>query len=148
MSHYNDVRSAIGAMFAAGWAHSDVPVYWRANDANPLPDPEITPYFLRNDVDFGREVVMAYGGGSGRNQMAQFGSVLIRVFAMRPYGHEDRVFDLLGDAMLILRSQRVAVGSNVLSFIGGGSGYGPPDPEDGQWFAQGAMASFEYRFIG
>ena len=146
---YRTIRDDVLAVFDAAWAHSDVPVYWRSNDSEPLPDPSDVPHFLRNEVDFGRETLLAFGGGRGANLKVQFGSVLLRVFAARALGDEDRALDLMADAMAAFRSQRItdAVG-NDLSFIGEGSGFDVAPTEDGNWFTRGALMVFEYRFRG
>lgn len=141
---YRDIRDGITMLWTAGWAHSDVPVYWRSNDADPLPDPRDTSYFMRNEVDFGRETMRAFGGGRAANERAQFGSVVLRVFAGRGVGNEDTALDLMADAMQIFRSVR----SGNLSFIGEGSGFDAGPTEDGNWFMRGSLMVFEYRFTG
>lgn len=146
---HRTLRDTAVGLFEAGWAHPTVPVYWRANDAEPLPDPHDVNVFVRNEVEFGRETVMAYGGGRLANQRALFGSVLVRVYAARYIQSEDVALDLMSDALACFRSQRVvdALG-NTLSFIGEGSGFDVDPTEDGNWFIRGAMTVYEYRFIG
>jgi hypothetical protein len=146
---YRTIRDDVLGIFNAAWAHPDVPVYWRSNDFEPLPDPAAVSHFLRNEVDFGRETLAAFGAGRGANLKLQFGSVLLRVFASRALGDEDRALDLMADAMAAFRSQRVTdAAGNTLSFIGEGSGFDVPPTEDGNWFTRGALMAFEYRFRG
>jgi hypothetical protein len=146
---YRTIRDDVLALFEAAWSHPDVPVYWRSNDREPLPDPSDVSHFLRNEVDFGRETLAAFGGGAGANLRVQFGSVLIRVFAARALGDEDRALDLMADAMAAFRSQRVTdPAGNDLSFIGEGNGFDVQPTEDGNWFTRGALVVFEYRFRG
>ena len=146
---YRTIRDDIVALFDAAWAHPDVPVYWRSNDFEPLPDPSDVPHFLRNEVDFGRETLAAFGGGVGANLRIQFGSVLIRVFAARALGDEDHALDLMANATAAFRSQRITdAAGNDLSFIGEGSGFDVQPTEDGNWFTRGALVVFEYRFRG
>lgn len=141
---YLTISDAIQSLWTAGWSHSSVPAYWRANDADPLPDPASISHFIRNEVDFGRERVTAFGGGRFANERSQFGSVLITVWASRALQSEDTALDLLADAAAIFRSVR----SGNLSFIGEGSGFTGGPSEDGNWFVRGAMTVFEYRFTG
>lgn len=146
---YRTIRDDVLALFAATWSHSDVPVYWRSNDREPMPEPSEVPHFLRNEVDFGREMLSAFGAGRGANLRVQFGSVLIRVFASRALGNEDTSLDLMADAVAAFRSKRVTDGAgNDLSFIGEGSGFDIQPTEDGNWSTRGAMVVFEYRFRG
>jgi hypothetical protein len=141
---YRTISAAITTLWDSGWSHSDVPVFWRANDAEVLPDPSDHSYFLRNEVDFGRETVRAFGGGRMSNERAQFGSVVMRVFAARSVGDEDTALDLMADAMQIFRSVR----SGDLSFIGEGSGFDEGPDESGLWFIRGSLMVFEYHFLG
>lgn len=145
---YRTIHEQIEALWNAGWTHADVPVVWRANAPDSRPDPGLTPHFLRNEVQFGRETIIAYGGGPGRNFRALFGSVLFYIFSARAEQDEDTGLDLMADAVAIYRSQRVGD----LSFIGDHSGFdvGPDQQplEDGNWFVRGAMVVFQYRFQG
>ena len=68
---YRTIRDDVFAIFNAAWAHPDVPVFWRSNDLEPLPDPSDVPHFLRNEVDFGRETLVAFGAGRGANLKVQ-----------------------------------------------------------------------------
>lgn len=141
---YLTISNEIISLWNSGWTHVGVPAYWRANDADPLPDPSSISHFLRNEVDFGRERMMAYGAGRFGNERSQFGSVLLTVWADRALRSEDTALELLADGMAIFRSVR----SNELSFIGEGSGFTMEPSEDGNWFVRGAQLVFEYRFIG
>ena len=141
---YLTISSSIQSLWALGWAHPTVPVYWRANDADPEPDPSTIAHFLRNEVDFGRERLMAFGGGRFANERSQFGSVLITVWAARDVGSENTALDLMADATAIFRSVR----SGDLSFIGEGSGFMSGPDETGNWFVRSFLTVFEYRFTG
>ena len=148
---YRAIRDDILALFNAGWTHPDVPVFWRSDDLEPRPDPSDVAHFMRNEVDFGRETILAYGGGRATNLKAQFGSVNLRIFTARATANEDEALDLMHDAMAAFRSQRVVgsytVGSD-LSFVGDGSGFDAGPTEDGNWFMRGALIVFQYRFRG
>jgi len=146
---HRTARDGVVALFDAGWTHPTIPVYWRANDAEPLPDPHTAQVFLRNEVEFGRELVLAYGSGRLANERALFGSALVRVYAARWTLSEDTALDLMSDALACFRGRRtVDTLGNTLSFIGEGSGFDVDPTEDGNWFVRGAMMVFEYRFIG
>jgi len=90
---YGVIKRAIVAAWDEGWTHTDVPVLWRENEPLPRIDP-ITggtggmPYYFRNQVEFGSEDVIGFGGGRGRNFRAQRGSVVIRSFASVLIGDE------------------------------------------------------------
>jgi hypothetical protein len=146
---YTDVRALILAQWAAGWTRTDVPAHWRDNDPEPLPDPSTTPYFFRNEIDFGRERVRAFGGGRFANERVKYGSVLLRVFAARYLQTDTEALDLLWAAESIFRSTR----QGNLSFIGGASGFDvdteqKPEWEAGNWYMRASLVVFEYRFIG
>ncbi len=147
---YLSIKTDILALWSAGWTQS-IPVYWRDDDADPLPDPSTVAQWMRNEIDFGKEEVLAYGSGRGANLKAQFGSVVLRMFTARSALSEDAALDLMHDAMAVFRSQRVpgsyGTGSE-LSFIGPGSGFDAGPSEDGNWFYRGALMVFEYRFQG
>src|SRR5215510_12981386 len=116
---YRDISDTVRAQWDAGWPHADVPAYWRANDADPFPDPSTTPHFLRNEIEFGREQGIATGGGRFRNEIAQFGSVRMTIWTARDLLNEDEALDLLGDAAKVFRSTRTLTADGDLSFIGG-----------------------------
>ena len=143
---YKLIRDSIEDVWDDGWTHSgtEVPVYWRSNDADPLPDPSSVSHFLRNEVSFGREAAVAYGGGRFRTERLQFGSIVIRVFASRAVRDEDTLLNLLSDAMEVFRSKR----EGSISFIGPGSGFDEGATEDGNWFYRASLQVFEYRFQG
>lgn len=141
---YLTISNAVQSLWAAGWSHGDVPAYWRTNDADVLADPSSVSHFMRNEIDFGRETVIAFGGGRMANERSQFGSVLLTVWASRALQSEDVALDLLADAASIFRSVR----SGSLSFIGEGSGFVTGPSEDGNWFVRGVQLVFDYRFTG
>lgn len=146
---YRTIRDEIESIWTANWPNPSVPVYWREADADPIPDPSVVPNWLRNEIDFGRERVRAYGGGLGANERVKFGSVIIRVFADRGALNDDTALDLLSDAEAVFRSRR----TTDLSFIGEMSGFDEdagidPPHEDGNWFMRGSLVVFEYRFVG
>ncbi len=149
MTIMQQIVANIQARWTAEWAHTGVPVYWRFNDLQRLPNPATVPHFLRNEVEFGLERTMAFGAGLGQNLKAQFGHVAFTVMAARSLGSEDTLLQLLDDARGMFRSYRVEDGlGNTLSFIGDASGRGSAGTDDGNWFYRSAMASFEYRFLG
>lgn len=141
---YNTIQDAIAGLWDAGWTHTDVPAYWRANDADPTPDPATTAYFFRNEVQFGRDAMRAFGGGRGQNERAQFGSVLLYAFVSRAERDQRRLLSLLADGASIFRSVR----QGNLSFIGDPSGFDQGPTEDGNWFVMGVQFVFEFRFVG
>lgn len=141
---YLTIQQAVISLWTPAWTHPEVPVYWRFNDADPLPDPSDVAHFMRNEVDYGRERLMAFGGGRLANERSQFGSVILRVFASRAQRSEDTALDLMADAVGVFRSQRVGD----LSFIGEGSGFIDGPSDDGNWFVRGCLVVFEYRFLG
>lgn len=148
---YRSIRDDIQALFAANWSRADCNVYWRSNDLDQWPDPAFTAHFVRAEVDFGREVLRAFGNGPGRNERTQFGSAAFTVFAARATQSEDTLLDILHDVAAALRSKRVAgtyAGGSDLSFIGDGSGFDIGPDEDGNWFMRGVSLVFEYRFAG
>lgn len=145
------IRDQIEGIWTPAWAvnNAAVPVYWRENDTEVLPDPGVTPYFLRNEISFGRERVRAFGGGLAANERVKFGSVLVRVFAARALQNDDTALDLLSAAEGIFRSVR----QGNLSFIGDSSGFDDdgtitPEWEAGNWYMRGSLIVFQYRFVG
>ena len=147
---YRQIQDDVIPLWTTAWgAHPTVPAYWRANDAEVLPDPITTPYFFRNEVEFGRESVIGYGGGLGRNLRAQFGSVILHSFVGRHVQSEATALDLLADAAAAYRSKSITDAlSNQLSFLGDGSGFDIGPVDDGNWFVRGLLIVFEYRFTG
>jgi len=152
---YLVIRDDILTAWNAGWTRTDVPVFWRSNQPLPDPDPlggsghEASAHFLRNEVDFGHEDIVGFGGGRHRNLRAQYGSVLLRTFSSLVVQDEDESLKLMSAAMAIFRSYRVTDSKGGdLSFIGTGSGFDSGPTEDGVWFMRGALAVFEYRFPG
>jgi hypothetical protein len=150
---YLVIRNDIIEAWNAGWTHADVPVLWRSNEAVPQVDPfgrgRGTPHFLRNEIDFGREELAAYGGGRGANLRTQYGSLIIRAFSSTAIGDEDEALRLLSDSTAIFRGYRVQdQQGGDLSFIGTGSGFDWGPTEDGVWFMRGYLTVFEYRFPG
>lgn len=148
MSLYRDIRDQILSVWTANWTHTDVPVYWRSNDADPLPDPSDTAHFLRNEIEFDRERIVGFGGGRGQNLKCLQGTVLFYVFSSRQLQNEDVGLDLLSDAVAAFRSQRVGG----LSFLGDTYSFDAAQeqsPEEaGNWFVRGTFVVFEYRFNG
>ena len=80
---YLCVRDDVEALFAANWSEPGVPVLWRDNDIDPMPDPGVSSSFLRNTVLPGIEKTIAYGGGPGANEKLLFGTVEFIVFTAR-----------------------------------------------------------------
>jgi hypothetical protein len=140
---HKDCQNEIISIWNAAWTHSTVPVYWHANDADPVPDPSTVRHFLRNEVDFGRETVRAFGGGRFANERILTGSVLLRVFAARMERSENTLLDLMSDAIAAFRSVR----TETLSFIHA-SGFDESAAEDGNWYMRGSLVVFEYNFVG
>lgn len=150
---YRSISADVLALWSATWNvdPSVVPAYWRSNSTDPAPSPVAFAHFMRNEIDFGRETVLGYGGGAGHNERAQFGSVLLRIFTARDVGNEDDALDYLGLATNAFRSKRAAgsyAGGSELSFVGPGSGFDAGPTEDGNWFFRGVLVVFEYRFRG
>jgi hypothetical protein len=149
MSLYRQIRDNCETTWNASWTHPDVPVFWRSDDAQPLPDPQSTQHFFRNEIDFGGEETDAIGGGRGNNLKVQRGSVVLRCFTSRTIGTEDLALDLLSDGVAIFRSYRgTDTAGGDLSFIGRGSGFDWGPGEDGNWFMRSVIVVFEYRFLG
>ncbi len=147
---YNCVEDDIIALFNLTWASPLVPILWRENDLEPLPDPATTRYFLRNTVLYGPETYLAFGGGRGQNEKCQFGMVEIIGFAARAEVSERQLLDLMWDATSTLRSKRVPgsyPGGSDLSFVGAGSAFDVNPTESGNWFMRGVRVAFEYRFV-
>ena len=147
---HRSLRDDILALWTAAAIDPTVPVYWRTDDFEPLPDPSTVPHFFRNEVSFGREKVMAFGGGNGKNLKAQFGSVVMRLFTARALGSEDVALDLMSAGLAAFRSKRITADAlgNDLSFVGDGSGFDQGQTEDGNWFMRGSLMVYEYRFLG
>lgn len=149
---YRTIRDVIIGRWNTTWPNQQVPVLWRANETIPSIDPLSgggTSHFMRNEIDFGRESVLAFGGGPGQNQRVQYGSVVLRMFTSILIGDEDEALDLLDDATSIFRSYRqIDKDGNDLSFIGEGSGFDWGPDENGVWFVRGCLTVFEYRFLG
>lgn len=147
---YSCIVTDIEGIFAANFSYGGVVVAWRDNDAEPRPDPGATPLYLRNEVHFGREKVIAFGGGLGANERLQFGSVSFICFSSRATGNENALLATLSQAMGAVRGKVVpgSYGTSTLSFIGDGSGFDVDAEENGNWFVRGCRFSFEYRFRG
>jgi hypothetical protein len=150
---YLVIKQAIMDAWDDTWTRTDVPVLWRQNDPVPRIDPITggvngTPYFFRNEVEFGREEVIGFGGGRGRNFRAQYGSVVIRSFTSILLGDEDEGLKLIADATEIYRSYRKQQDEWDLTFIGSGSGFDWGPTENGVWFMRGCLQVYEFRFPG
>jgi hypothetical protein len=150
---YLVIKQAIMEAWDNVWTRTDVPVLWRQNDPVPRIDPITggtngTPYFFRNEVEFGREEVIGFGGGRGRNFRAQYGSVVIRSFTSILLGDEDEGLKLIADATEIYRSYRKQQDEWDLTFIGSGSGFDWGPTENGVWFMRGCLQVYEFRFPG
>jgi hypothetical protein len=144
---YRVIRDQIEGIWNANWAHPDVPVFWRENDSLPPEDPAVTPNFMRNEIDFGRERLIAFGGGPRANQLVKYGSIVLRVLSSRSLMSDDTTLDLLSDAEAIFRSRL----EGDLAFIGGMSGYdvqAETGVENGVWYMRASLVVFEFRFIG
>ncbi len=147
---YNCVEDDVLAVFNGAWSHPDVPVFWRTNDLEVLPDPATTAFFLRNTVIFGLEGYLSFGGGRGANDKNLDGAVEIVAFASRSKVSERQLLELLWDATETFRSKRVVgsfAGGSDLSFIGPGSTFDVPAEESGNWFIRGTRVAFTYRFV-
>lgn len=145
---YLNIRDDILTIWQQRFARSDVPVFWRSGGVPPTPDPSKVPLFLRAEVDFGREELIAYGNGKGANLNVHRGSVTVRAFSSMG-DDEDDGLDLLGDAVAVFRGYRTQdVFGGDLSFTGRGSGEDAGPTEDGIWFRRGFRSDFEYRFSG
>lgn len=149
---FSTVEADVVALFNATWTQpaSVVPVFWRGNDLEVLPDPSTTRYFLRNEILFGSESVVAFGGGLGRNEKILDGAVAFIAFASRSLVRETQILDYLWEATNAFRSKRVAgtfPGGSDLSFTGNGSHFHVDPEEDGNWFIRGFRMAFEYRFV-
>lgn len=147
---YLSILNDIEGLFAANFTRGDVVVAWRENDAEPRPDAQTVPHYLRNVLHFGQERVMAFGAGQGNNDRVQFGSVSFIGFASRSVGDENLLLSILSDAMKAVRGKVVSgsYGASTLSFIGSGSGFDVEAEENGNWFVRGCRYAFEYRFVG
>jgi len=153
---YLVIKQAVMAAWTESWTRTDVPVLWRENEPLPLIDPVSgtsgngmgLPYFFRNEVDFGREEVIAFGGGRYRNLRVQYGSVILRQFASVTIGSEDEALRLISAATAIFRSYRKQQDDWDLSFIGSGSGFDWGPTENGVWFTRGYLEVFAFRFPG
>jgi hypothetical protein len=154
---YLVIRNAVQAAWNASWTRTDVPVLWRENEPLPLIDPISgssngnafgLPYFFRNEIDFGREEIVGFGGGRFRNFRIQYGSVILRNFSSVTVGNEDEALRLISAATNIFRSYRVQQDDWDLSFIGSGSGFDWGPTENGVWFLRGCLEVFEFRFPG
>lgn len=148
---YRSIETDIIGLFNATWAHPSIPVFWRVNDLEPLPDPATVPHFLRNTILYDTEDLLAFGGGRGRNQKSQNGTVEFVAFAARSLVSEDTLLDLLWDATQTVRSQRLTgtyAGGSDLSFVGEGNHFDVNPVEAGNWFVRGCRMFFDYRFIG
>lgn len=147
---YNCIEDDVLALFNLTWAHPDVPVFWRTNDLEVLPDPLTTPFFLRNTVIFGPEAYIAFGGGRGANDKTIDGVVEIVGFSSRSKVSERNLLELMWDATQTFRSKRVAgsfAGGSDLSFIGHGSAFDIAPEESGNWYMRGTRVAFVYRFV-
>jgi hypothetical protein len=151
---YIGIRDAIMARWNEIWSLPDIPVLWRRNDPIPEMDPSLgngfgVTHFMRNEIDFGREEVVAFGGGPGQNLRAQLGSVILRTFTSVTIGDEDDALRLMARATGIFRGYRAQDASGGdLSFLGEGSGFDEGPSDDGIWFTRGCLVVFEYRFLG
>ena len=147
---YNCVEDDVIGLFNLTWPHPLIPVYWRTNDLEVIPDPSTVSYFLRNTVIFGPEDYIAFGGGRGSNDKALHGVVEMVGFASRSKVGERDLLELLWDATQTFRSKRVAgsfPGGSDLSFIGPGSTFDLAPEESGNWYIRGTRVAFAYRFV-
>ena len=147
---YGDIDALVRSIWAAGWAaHPDVPTFWRAQEVGVLPDPRVTPHFMRNELTYGRETTVAFGGGRFAASKVKNGSVVMRVFSDVNLANDTVALGLLSDAEAVFRSLR----TGALSFIGGMSGFDEDDSnaalvDAGNWTMRGSMVVWEYRFTG
>jgi hypothetical protein len=104
---------------------------------------------MRNELTYGRETTVGFGGGRFANEKAKFGSVTLRVFSDTNLANDTVALGLLSDAEAVYRSLR----SGSLSFIGGMSGFDASDDDEpvtdaGNWTMRGSLIVWQYRFIG
>ena len=146
---YGDIDAQVRSIWAAGWTHADVPTFWRTQEAGVLPDPRVTPHFMRNELTYGRENTVGFGGGRFANEKVKHGSVVVRVFSDVNLANDTVALGLLSDAEAVFRSLR----SGALSFIGGMSGFDDDDSnaslvDAGNWTMRGSLIVWQYRFNG
>jgi hypothetical protein len=146
---YGDIDALVRSIWTAGWTHVDVPTFWRAQEVGVLPDPRITPHFMRNELTYGRESTIAFGGGRFANQKLKYGSVVLRVFSDTNLANDTVALGLLSDAEAVYRSLR----TGAISFIGGMSGFDENDADEplmdaGNWTMRGSLIVWQYRFTG
>lgn len=146
---YLAINLDVKAAWLAGWPRTDVPVYWRSGGPQPHVDPLKQPLFLRNEITFEKQEILAFGSGAFQNFRCQSGMVVVRVFNSRMTGNEDEGLRAIGQATNVFRAYRKtdAIGGD-LSFTGAHSGFDWGPSEDGVWFLRGYRLAFEYRFSG
>jgi hypothetical protein len=141
VSLYRDIRTAVQATWAAHWPHgTDYEVLWHQNE---LPVVPTATHWLHLTLDFGTDIIRAFGNGRLAAERLLSGSVVIRVFCPQGYG-EDGALDLLSDAVATLRGRR----DGPLSFTGAISNLDGDAAENGTWWTRAAVVSFEYRHVG
>jgi hypothetical protein len=145
MSLYRGIRDAIQAVWTAHWprAAGAPPVLWHRNEMPLVPDAGTVAQWVLVSIEFGQDVVAAYGAGRLANERRQAGSVVVRIFTAVGAG-EDAALDLMSDAVAALRSRR----DGALSFIGSVTGIDEGGTEDGAWHQRAAVIAFEFRHAG
>lgn len=146
---YRAINQDVKAAWNAGWPRPDVPVYWRSGGPQPHVDPLQQKLFVRAEIAYEKQEMLAFGGGLRGNLRCQNGVVVIRVFTSRLAGNEDEGLRAIGQATHVFRAYRTtdALGGD-LSFVGPHSGFDWGPSEDGVWFMRGYRCAFEYRFQG
>lgn len=142
MSLRSTIRTAIRAVWDANWPHGDIyRVVWHENAHPDTPAPGEVRHWLHAHVEFAREEMRAFGGGSLANDRIWIGAVAVRVFSEAGIG-EDVTLDLLDDAVTALRARR----DGDLVFVGPIIGIADTSRLNGAWFMRGASFPFQYRF--
>ncbi len=144
MSLRTSIRTEIRAVWDAHWPHGDAyRVVWHENAHPDTPTPGEVEHWLHAHIEFGREEMRAFGGGSLANERLWLGAVAVRVFSETGIG-EDVTLDLLDAAVVALRARR----AGNLTFVGQIVGIADTSRANGAWYSRGASIPFQYRFQG
>ena len=144
MSLRTSIRTEIRAVWDAHWPHGDAyRVIWHENAHPDTPTPGEVAHWLHAHIEFAREEMRAFGGGSLANERLWFGAVAVRVFSEAGIG-EDVTLDLLDAAVVALRARR----AGDLTFVGQIIGIADTSRVNGAWYSRGASIPFQYRFQG
>lgn len=144
MSLRSTIRTEIRAVWDANWPYAGIyDVIWHENAHPDTPTPGSVRHWLHAHIEFSREEMRAFGGGSLANDRLWLGAVAVRVFSESGIG-EDTTLDLLSAAVVTLRARR----SGNLTFVGPIVGIADAARLNGAWFMRGASIPFQYRFQG